>query len=232
MLFTDKVFSRHHRKARLLFGLSDVLLTALAFEAAYQTRQFLPFQHLFYIEVPAKALLLGFSSIVWLTLGYWLDIYDRLDSAHPRVIVRDTFRQCVLGAVALVLFEFLLRLDLSRVFLLSFAVYSWILLCLFRWKAGRLVGIIRREFAAPHFVMVVGTGRRARRIGQLLEQSATYGIRLVGFLCDGEDPGIQSVSLDSEYPVSALRELPSILCENVIDELIFVVDSQRLAELE
>jgi len=31
------MFSRH-RKARVLFGLSDILLAALAFEAAYRTR--------------------------------------------------------------------------------------------------------------------------------------------------------------------------------------------------
>ena len=53
------MFSRHHRKARLLFGLSDVLLTALAFEAAYQTRLLLPIGRLFYLTVPIKALLLG-----------------------------------------------------------------------------------------------------------------------------------------------------------------------------
>jgi hypothetical protein len=40
------------RKARVLFGLSDVVLTALAFEAAYQTRLLLPFRHLFFILVP------------------------------------------------------------------------------------------------------------------------------------------------------------------------------------
>jgi exopolysaccharide biosynthesis polyprenyl glycosylphosphotransferase len=232
MLFTDKVFSRHHRKARLLFGLSDVLLTALAFEAAYQTRQYLPFQHAFFIVVPAKALLLGFSALVWLGLGYWLDIYDRLDSAHPRVILRDTFRQCALGAVALVLFEFLLRLDLSRVFLLSFAVYSWVFLCLFRWKAGHLVGIIRREFAAPHFVMVVGTGRRARRIGGMLEQSAAYGIRLLGFLTDSGEAHAECISLNADYPVHAVRDLAALLRSSVVDEVIFAVDSQRLADLE
>jgi len=41
------VFSRHYRKVKALFGLSDVLLAGLAFEAAYQTRSFLPFARSF-----------------------------------------------------------------------------------------------------------------------------------------------------------------------------------------
>ena len=134
------MFSRHHRKARLLFGLSDIILTALAFEAAYQTRLWLPIERNFFLTVPLKALLLGSAVVTWLLLGYWLELYDRLDSAHPAVVIRDTFRQCALGSMVLILMEFLLRLDLSRGFLLLFAFYSWLLLCLFRWRAGSLVG--------------------------------------------------------------------------------------------
>src|SRR3954451_15800661 len=101
------VFSRHHRKARLLFGLSDLLITALAFEAAYQTRRLAPFlEHDFYLQRPVKALLLGTAVVAWVVLGYWLDLYDRLDSAHPRIILRDTFRQCAIGFVGLVLLEY------------------------------------------------------------------------------------------------------------------------------
>jgi FlaA1/EpsC-like NDP-sugar epimerase len=174
------VFSRHHRKARLLFGLSDIVLIALAFEAAYQTRVYLPIDRVFFLTVPVKALLLGAAIVTWVMIGYWLELYDRLDSAHPRVVVRDTFRQCVLGSIVLVLFEFLLRLDLSRAFLLAFAGYSWLFLCLFRWRAASVVGLIRREFGQPQNVMVVGTGESARRMGELLEKSSAYGVRALG----------------------------------------------------
>lgn len=224
------MFSRHHRKARLLFGLSDVLLTAFAFEAAYQTRRLLPnLEHEFYIRRPEKALLLGAAILAWVVLGYWLDVYDRLDSAHFRIILRDTFRQCAIGLVCVVLLEYLLRLDLSRAFLLLFGVYSWTLLCLFRWKAGSLVGMIRREFGLTHFVMVVGTGDRARKIGELLEESGKYGIRLVGFVSDVDAPPVQ---LSKEYEVHPIASLNELLRKRVIDEIIFAVDSHKLTELE
>ena len=103
------MFSRHYRKVKALFGLSDIMLTGLAFEAAYQTRSFLPFARPFYFDRPVKALLVGGAVLIWLGIGYWFNIYDKLDSAHPRIVLRNTFRQCALGAAALVLFEYLLR---------------------------------------------------------------------------------------------------------------------------
>lgn len=226
------MFSRHHRKARLLFGLSDVFLTALAFEAAYQTRRFLPIERDFFLSVPDKAVLLGTALIAWVLIGYWLELYDRLDSAHPRVILRDTFRQVVLGTICIVVLEFLLRLDLSRAFLLFFAVYSWTLLCLYRWKWASVVGLIRREFGVPHHVMVVGTGAGARRIGELLEQSVKYGVQLRGFVSLGEDADVSELVLSKSYPVYGLAMLPLLLRQHVIDEIIFAVDARHLPSLE
>ncbi|MBC8164723.1 MAG: sugar transferase [Bryobacteraceae bacterium] len=229
------MFSRHYRKARLLFGLSDILLTALAFETAYQTRLFLPhllpLERSFYLTVPNKALLLGAAIVSMVLIGYWLELYDRLDSAHPRVILRDTFRQVAFGTVCLVLLEFLLRLDLSRAFMLLFSIFSWIFLYLFRWRSGSLIGIIRREFGVAHFVMVVGTQEPARRIGELLEESSTYGVRLSGFFAvEGEPAG--PLNLGRKYPVYSLAELPELLKKHVIDEIIFAVDARHLPALE
>lgn len=235
------MFSRHHRKARLLFGLSDVLLTILAFEAAYQTRLWLPAlggrfigaERNFYLTDSTKALLLLASIVAWVILGYWLEIYDKLDSAHLRGVLRDTTRQVVLGIISLVLLEFLLRLDLSRAFILLFTAYSWMALFLFRWKAASVVGFIRREFAGPHYVMIVGTGESARRMGSLLEQSEIYGIRLIGFAALDHVPDTpDTIELHRKYPVFPLAILPQRLQQHVVDEIIFAVDSRRIPELE
>ncbi len=227
------MLARHQKKVKVLFGLSDVLIIALAFEAAYQTRRYLPLENLFFLTAPVKALLLGYSAAVWLALGFWFQVYERLDSAQPRVVLRETFRQCFIGTAAVVLFEFALRLDLSRMFLAMFAVYSWLLLCLFRVQAGHLVGIIRREFGQAHYVMVVGTGESARKLGEQLQQAAKYGIRLRGFLDEANSPSKRHMQIgDEEYPVYPLSDLPEMLHRVVIDEVIFAVSSQRLAELE
>ena len=224
------MFGRH-RKARVLFGLSDVLIAALAFEAAYQTRVVLHLERAFYLTVERKALVLAFALAAWVTIGLWLEVYEKLDIGNPRVILRDAARQCAYGALCLIVFEYVFRLDLSRFFLVVFSVYAWVLLLLFRLTAGRVVGVIRREFAAPHFVMVVGTGERAVRMARGLEQSSEYGIRLRGFLSERDDAPAE-IQLRVPYKVLPIGDLPSILREHVVDEVIFAVGSESLAELE
>jgi exopolysaccharide biosynthesis polyprenyl glycosylphosphotransferase len=148
------------------------------------------------------------------------------------VILRDAFRQCAVGVASVILFEYALRLDLSRGFLAFFGAYAWILLCLFRLNGGRILGLLRREFGAPRYVMVVGAGEAALRIGRQLENAAEYGVRLTGFVADSAESAPTQIQLDGRYPVHALAALPDLLRRHVIDEIVFAVDTRRMAELE
>jgi len=225
------VFSRHRRKARFIYGLSDIVLAALAFELAYLTRQALPLERIFYFTLPVKALLLGFAALVWLLAGLWLGVYDKLESGRPGAILRDAFQQSAVATAAVILFQYLLRLDVSRPFLALLAGYSCLLLCLFRLAAGRLAGLLRREFGVPHYVLVVGLGEGARRLGEALEQAARYGVRLLGFVAEGEQAPA-SFRLSREYPVYRLSELPGLLRRQVVDDVVFAVEPARLSGLE
>ena len=224
------MFGRH-RKALVLFALSDVLIAALAFEAAYQTRLVLHLERAFYLTVERKALVLAGALAAWVAIGLWLEVYEKLDIGNPRVILRDAARQCSYGVLCLIVFEYVFRLDLSRFFLVLFSVYAWVLLLLFRLMAGRVVGVIRREFAAPHYVMVVGTGARAVHLARGLEQSSEYGVRLRGFLSEGPVAPAE-IQLRASYKVLPIADLHSILRQHVVDEVIFAVGSESLAELE
>ena len=226
------MFSGIQRKTKLLFGLSDILLTAAAFGAAYASRIWLPFQRLFFLRRSELALLLGFSALVWVGMGIWLNVYGRLDSSHPRTILRDSFRQSFGGLVAIVMLQYLLRLDLSRPFLALFGVYSWVLLCAFRLSTGGLVRVLRREFGTLRYVLVVGVGESAHRLGEALEQSQRYGIRLVGFLAEDAAQAPPSIRLAAEYPVFPLSEIGTLLRQRVIDEVLFALERPNLADLE
>lgn len=224
---------------RVLFALADILLVALAFEAAYQTRIHLAplasFERLFEIPAPTHALLLGFAGLAWISVALWFNVYYAIDSAPAGVILRETSRQAVVGFVAVVLFEFFLRLDLSRPFLGLFAVYAWVFLCLFRLNSGGLMRMVRREFSGPHEILIVGTGERALRIARLIEDSAATGdtgAHLRAFVADHDAPASLSLQLGESYPVHPLSAFPALLEKHVVDEVIFAVDSDRLAALE
>ena len=168
------MFRGHHRKVRMLFGLLDIPVTGAAFALAYSLRERLHLPNAFFLSKSEQALLLALSIATWLALGFWWDLYDRVDSAHPRVILRDAFRQCLAGAVLIIVFEYVLRLDLSRTFVALFAAFAWVLLCIVRLNGPRIVRSLRREFGAAHYVMIAGLGEPARRLGRQLEESAQY----------------------------------------------------------
>jgi exopolysaccharide biosynthesis polyprenyl glycosylphosphotransferase len=226
------MFSNQHRKAKLLFGLSDILLVAVAFEAAYWSRlSLLNLQHIFYYSTEKKALVLGLAVLTWVLSGYWLNVYQNLGTGQRGLVLRDLLRQTGYASIALVLSEYLLRLDLSRPFLILFTLFAAFLVFVFRLASRRLVGLIRREFGALRYVLVVGLGPRARRLGLNLESSADQGIRLKGFLSlDGETAPVRLAA--AAYPVFPISDLAAMLRQEVIDEVVFAVDSDALQSLE
>jgi exopolysaccharide biosynthesis polyprenyl glycosylphosphotransferase len=219
------MFRGQHRKTRVVFGLGDVVLTTLAFEMAYRTRVYLPFEREFYILSPVKALVLGFCILSWIWIGRWLSVYDRIDPRDPRMVLRDLFTQALYTGVAVVLFEYSLRLDLSRVFLTLFLVYAFVMLLVFRLIAGRV------QLAEDSNVLVVGCGERGRRLGAVLERFPHYGVSLTGFLADSPDCPAE-IRLRQSYPVFPLSDLSRILRRHVVDEVFFAVESGRLSDLE
>jgi exopolysaccharide biosynthesis polyprenyl glycosylphosphotransferase len=79
---------------------------------------------------------------------------------------------------------------------------------------------------------VVGLGERGRKLGEALEASARYGIRLIGFLADRPEDAPSKIDLKASYKVYPLSDLTALLSQHIIDEILFAVASERLAELE
>lgn len=230
------MFRSQQRKRKILFGLSDVALTAAAFWLAYSFRRWLPLTREFFLSTELKALLLSFSIVAWLASGYWLNVYGRLDAARTGAIVRDSARQVAYGALGLFVFIVLgLRLEypISRPFLAAFLFLSWFLIAGFRVAARNLIPALSREFGLKRFVLIVGLGERAERLGRTLEEYAEDGIEIQGFLAP---PGIAAsaakVLLGREYPVLPLEDLRSMMAQRVIDEIHFAVESDQLPSLE
>jgi exopolysaccharide biosynthesis polyprenyl glycosylphosphotransferase len=230
------MFRSQQRKRKILFGLSDVILTAAAFELAYGFRRVLPLSHEFFLRPEVKTLLLCFSVLTWVAGGYWLNIYSRLDAPRIRAILRDSARQVGYSALALFVFiVFGLRLDypISRPFLASFIFLSWFLIAGFRIASRNLIPALSREFGLKRYILVVGLGPRAEKLGRTLEEYYEDGIRIVGFLAPPntvDSPAL--VRLAREYPVLPLDNLRTLMAKHVIDEIHFAVESDQLPSLE
>jgi exopolysaccharide biosynthesis polyprenyl glycosylphosphotransferase len=200
-----------------LFAVVDALLTGIAFAAAYLTRQHIGLDLTIFFLTPANwVLMLLFCQMTWVALGVWSRVYQHLEVAAPGRIIRDTVRQCVLGTAAAVLFEYLRRLELSRGFLFLLFVYATVLLLLFRLNAHRLVRAFQHEFGRPYHIVVVGARGESEVYGRQIVEDSAFRVELTKVL----------------VPEECAQELPKLLELQVVDEIIFRVDSRRLAELE
>jgi exopolysaccharide biosynthesis polyprenyl glycosylphosphotransferase len=226
------MFRSQQRKTKILFGLFDGFLTAAAFEIAYRLRQSLPLGRVFFLPPDQKTLLLGFSVLAFVAVGYWLNVSGQLDSARIRAILRECSRQVAYSALAFVVFVvFGLRLEfpIARVFLILFFAISWFLLACFRIAARNLIPLMGRS--TRRHVLVVGLGPRAERLARSLETYYEQGVRVTGFLAPpGEFAGRDSQAL--RYPVFPVEDLRTMLSKHVIDEIHFAVDSNQLPALE
>ena len=233
------MFRSQQRKTKILFGLSDALLTAAAFEIAYRLRQSLHLDHVFFLPDDKKNLLLASAVLIWVTVGYWLNVSGKLDSARIRAILRECFRQVVYSAVAFVLFVVfghILEIPLARGFLFSFIAISWFFLASFRIAARNLVPLLGN--GTKRNILIVGLGERAVRLAQTLGTYYEQGVRITGFLAPpGEfaERGTASPAVNPAgqgYPVFPVEDLRTMLSKHVIDEIHFAVESDKLPALE
>lgn len=142
----------------------------------------------------------------------------------------------VYGALGLFVFIALglrLRYQISRPFLATFIIMSWLLLAGFRIAARSLIPALSREFGLKRYVLIVGADSRALQLARTLEDHYEDGIRIVGFLAPPDEASVPAtVKLAREYRVFPLDSLRTMLSQNVIDELHFAVESGRLPSLE
>lgn len=212
------MFAHHRKRIRLLFAVADALLTIVAFEAAYFTRISLALERIFFLHLRTHILLLAYCVTVWITLGSLQRIYEYLDSANPRRLLMNTFRQAATGTMLVILFQYLLRLDppLSRSFLSLFFLYDVILLALFRWNAPRFIGAFQRGFGNSYHVVIVGNQDKTSSLARQLCNGSPFRIQITARLSEEE----------------CARELPRLLTEQIVDEVIFDVESGNLSALE
>jgi exopolysaccharide biosynthesis polyprenyl glycosylphosphotransferase len=222
------VFSRQHRKTRPLFILADILLIWLSFEAAYAIRSSLQLERQFYLLPPTKALLVSACALFSVLAALWVGAYDSILRSHTPALLSLTFRQCFAAAAALVFFQYLQRIDLSRPFMGLLFLFGFVLLVVFRLLARLIAPMILGADSAKRFVYVVGTGEIALRIARMIEDSERYGLCLLGFL----DQRHGVIHLRREFPIHPLSALPEILRRLVVDEIVFAVDTERLADME
>lgn len=216
----------------MVFGIFDLILLAISFEIAYLIRSHLPELNLFYLSPAVAAALLFTTGALWAISGLTLNVYRRLESFNAGRIVRDTVFQSFWLAVALGTAIYLLKLgEISRSFVVLLVFINFTFQVVYRMSAGKMHRFVQRKVAGYSYYLIVGTGPKGIEVARLIEQHEDQGVRVMGFVAEAEG-GVPDGELLGRYPVRALQELPLMLEEHIIDEVIFAVSRSNLEKME
>ncbi|TDI12815.1 MAG: sugar transferase [Acidobacteria bacterium] len=221
--------------------LLDLLAVLLAFLAAYGVRGSLLPQ---WLPGWFSAPLFPLQRYLWILaviLPGWAGLFlaFRLYSSHRLATFRrlplDLGRANLVGMALIVGTAYLLKLqDISRTFLVLFALLNFLFLCAGRLALRGVLQHLRRRGMALRRVVILGTNREALRFARLIQRHPSWGLHLVGLVEDG-DEDVAAATDDTSHPLSVLGGLPQleeILQNQVVDEVLIARSSGTPEELE
>jgi exopolysaccharide biosynthesis polyprenyl glycosylphosphotransferase len=232
------VFDRRSKLLSTVTLLQDLLVLCVAFGAAYLLRSLLVRFEFFNSRLPGIypfthyiPFLIGLLAL-WSITGYLGTFYRDLELSNPVRIGMTLLYQVlvvmVLAYAGLYLFH---RGDISRTFVLVTGAVAFLFLLAGRAISHSGVYWMRERMNRYHYYLVVGCGSRAREVANLIEESRSTGLRLIGFIDPNAGADATSRKI-GEYDVFPLNTLEYILQERVIDEVVFAVTMGELARLE
>ncbi|MBI4442688.1 MAG: sugar transferase [Acidobacteria bacterium] len=241
------MFTRRTRLLRFLLIVSELVLLALSFELAYLFRSHLPRLRLFYFSAGEFAGLLLASLVLWAAIGMMHGVYRGPLVHDAQRILRLTVAQTFWFGVTLATAIYLFKLgDISRSFVGLHVSFNFILQVAYRLSGRRMRDFLQRGFAGPRFYLIVGTGPKALEVARLIEKDVEHGDRVLGFVREPEadqseqdpngapaSPGLipQEPLLDHR-PAWKLEEVPRMIEEHIIDEVILAVSKPQLEKME
>jgi FlaA1/EpsC-like NDP-sugar epimerase len=241
---------KEHAKAIGTFHLlMDMILTVLAFEAAYFLRvelaqttlvRYVTWFKAFYRPILAfdtYQLLLILILPLWAILLYSFGSYrsQRLVSIKAQALA--LFQAVFLGGVLLVILIFFTRIggieiaNVSRTLILSFVIINYVLLFAERLVARQILSYWRRRGYNFRTVLVIGSGEHARKLAGLVEENTDLGLKLLGFATD-DDMALAAGDLDGSPVLGHITDMEQIIHQNVVDEVSFAVPRPKLWDME
>jgi len=173
---------------------------------------------------------------LWIVTLYLLGAYGGLRVKSYRHMAWLVLKACTLGLLFFGSVVFILKLHyVSRSFMALFFVLSFCLLALERALLMTCFHVMLRRGYFHRSLLIVGTGPRAIRLIKAVQSHPGGGLRVIGLLDDDLSRVVRVVTTESVTGVTllgTLAQLPEILQQHVVDEVVFVVPRSWMTRIE
>ena len=213
----------------------DLIVISLSFFLAYFVRD-----HLLTLFIDRFSPLYPLDRYLWLLLVilplWWIllriqGFYDPLRTkpltSPSWIIIKTAF----MGTLGIGAFIFIFKLHhISRTLIFIFVIMSALLLIAEQFIIRFTLRVVRKRRYNYRELLIVGTGRRATEIAQKIINHKDWGLKIIGFV-DNDPVMVGRKILEAEV-IGTLKDIPKLIKEKVVDEVIFAVPKNWLNDLE
>ena len=224
------LFDEKSREISRLLYLLDILLTLLVMILLYRIRQ-----HLGLEMQQSLARYVALLPIIGVPLGYFLHRFGAYQGLRVLSLLKYTYivsKAFLISLAILVAILFFLQVDfVNRAFLIEYAVLSTLVMVSVR--GGLIWWYFRRSVQKGENylkVLIIGTGKRAQHLTEMLNRHNEWGIHILGYL-DTDAEHVGDSVLNSKV-LGTVHEIEKVLTGQVVDEVILAVPRSSLRYME
>lgn len=220
------LFDEKSREISRLLFLLDILLTLLVMLLVFRVRQFLGVD-----SSSNLAAYVALLPIIGVPLGFFLTKFGAYQGLRVVSLVRYAYmvvKAFLISLSILVGILFFLKVEfVSRSYLLEFSLFS--ILVMVAVRGGLIWWYFRRSIQKGENylkVLIIGTGRRAKHLTEMLKRHNEWGIHILGYL-DTDAAHVGESILEGKV-LGTVHEIETILTSQVVDEVILAVPRSGL----
>ena len=174
--------------------------------------------------------LLPLVLVIWTLLLVTREAYTSRRTVALASEVWQVVQVVAAGTLILAATGWLLRLDfVSRPFLALFATLDLVLLLAEKMALRLGARLVRRRGYNYRTLLIVGINPRAEEVARIITAHPHWGLQVIGFVAPNGQTGETSAGLPI---LGRADDLPKILQEQVVDDVIFVLSRRQLEEFE
>ena len=211
---------------RRLTIFADLCIAAFAFYLGYS----LLAKDDIFLYSHYKSLLVLFA-VIWVLMLYFFEMYESFRIKSVKEVTFIMLKAAVFTFIFFISFVFIFNLTYvnRNIIILSISL-SGLLILAEKVALIAIVKIMRKKGYNYRNLLIVGTGERAKNLISKIENHNEWGFRIIGMV--DKDPARKDKIINSYKVLGSFDDIPDIVNNNVVDEVIFVVPRSWICDIE
>jgi len=175
--------------------------------------------------------LLVMLMLIWVGLMHYFGIYDSMRVKKIPEILFIIFKTTIIGFIIYGSAIYLFKITgISRFLICSTFIFTSIFIGLEKILLVLFTRNVRLKGLNFRRVLIVGTGKRALRFIDVITDHPEWGLKVLGIV--DKDPKKVGEKINGSSVIGSFDDIPDIVHNNVVDEVLFVVPRSWLSQIE